>query len=253
MNIVFDIGGTNMRIAAANGDVLEEVRKVPTPKDPYAGIESFVKTAQELVPGPITALGGGIAADYIRDGVLSGATNLPSWNGLDLIRALDSALHVPAVVVNDTVAAAVGERAQGAGRGFARVAYMTVSTGVGATCVADDLSASPILRELQERIGDLESRISGTAVRKKFGIEPKELDSLEERNKLADTLAEALIQIIEAWRPEVFVLGGSMILGVNPIPIERVQEKCPALPIKKAELGDNCGLIGGAILAAGLS
>ena len=52
------------------------------------------------------------------------------------------------------------------------------------------------------------------------------------------------------------ILGGSMIVGINPIPIARVQEtldnffvnntKRPVL--KKAELGDNGGLWGGITL-----
>ena len=85
-------------------------------------------------------------------------------------------------------------------------------------------------------------------MQKKFGIHPKDLDSLEERNKLADILARGLSEIYEKWKPDVFVIGGSMIVGVNPIPLERVCEKFTAVPVKMAELGDNGGLIGGAIL-----
>lgn len=249
MNIAFDIGGTNMRIAAAAGDALQEVRKIPTPKDPREGVDAFIQAVRAMASDGIQAIGGGIAADYIRDGVLSGATNLQEWNGLDLRREFDAAFHAPAHIVNDTVAAGVGEKARGAGRGYARVAYLTVSTGVGGACIGEDIDASPILRELQERIGDLESQISGTAVRRKFGIEPKDLASFEERARLADILAAALGEIEAAWRPEIFVLGGSMIVGVNPIPLERVREKFSAVPVKMAELGDHSGLVGGAILA----
>jgi len=249
MNIVFDIGGTNMRIATTEGDVLKEIRKIPTPKDPRSGLEAFTRVARELASDGVDAIGGGIAADYIRDGVLSGASNLPEWNGVDLAHEFDSVFHAPVSIVNDTVAAGIGEKTKGAGRGHERVAYMTVSTGVGGTCIGEDIGASPILRELQELIGDLESQISGTAIRKKFGIEPKDLDSLEERNALADILAEALKKIAGAWQPDIFVLGGSMILGVNPIPLERVREKFSVVPASMAELGDQSGLIGGAVLA----
>jgi len=103
---------------------------------------------------------------------------------------------------------------------------------------------------------DLESLVSGTAVRKKYGIEPKDLGSLDIRNGLADTLAEGLRQVIARWAPETIVLGGSMIVGINPIPLARVEETLSTLlkggstvpRIKMAELGDNGGLWGGIAL-----
>jgi predicted NBD/HSP70 family sugar kinase len=249
MNIVFDIGGTNMRVAAAQNGELGEIRKVPTPKDPKEGVALFIQIAHELSGTVVGALGGGIAADYIHDGVLSGATNLPQWNGINLVQQLTAALNASVAIVNDTVAAGLGEKMKGAGKGYGRVAYMTVSTGVGAACIGDDPMESPILREVELSIGHLEPQISGTAVRKKFGIDPKDLNSLDERSELADILAAGLGEIAEAWRPDVFVIGGSMIVGVNPIPLERVREKFSAVPVRMAELGDNGGLIGGAILA----
>lgn len=250
MNIAFDIGGTNMRIATAEGGVLGEIRKVPTPKNPHDGITLFVQIVRELTGDTVVrAVAGGIAADRIQDGVIAGATNVPEWNGVNLVQEFQTTLHAPISIVNDTVAAGLGEKEQGAGKGFASVAYMTVSTGVGGACIKVDVNQSPVLRALQSQLGDLESQISGTAVRKKFGIEPKDLDSLEERNKLADILAHALVTIEAAWKPDVFVLGGSMIVGVNPIPLERVRELFSSVPVRMAELGDTGGLVGGAILA----
>ena len=253
MNIVFDIGGTNMRVAAAQGRVLGEMRKVPTPKDPHEGASLFTTIARELAGGDIQAVAGGIAADRITDGILSGATNLQAWNGFNLVGEFRGALNAPVCIVNDTVAAGVGEKEMGAGKSFEKVAYLTVSTGVGGTCIGEDPLQSPVLRDIQAQVGDLESQISGTAVRKKFGIEPKELDSLEERNKLADILAQALHTIHGIWRPDVFVLGGSMILGVNPIPLEQVYKGFDVVPVKMALLGDSMGLMGGAVLAERLS
>ena len=99
---------------------------------------------------------------------------------------------------------------------------------------------------------ELEDLVSGTAVQKKFGIHPKDLDSLEEREKLADLLAVGLYNTTLHWSPDTIVLGGSMIVGLNPIPLERVEKtlakrltmypKAPA--IKMGELGDSAGLYG---------
>ena len=101
----------------------------------------------------------------------------------------------------------------------------------------------------------LEDLVSGTAVRKKFGVHPKDLSSLPEREKLADTLAEGLRLTLLRWPTGLFVIGGSMIVGQNPIPLDRVRAALAAslqdhnVPeIKMAELGDNGGLWGGIAL-----
>ncbi len=252
MNIVFDIGGTNMRVASAVGDVLGEIRKVPTPPDPIEGIKVFTTLAHKIAGESIEHAAGSIAADRIdENGVLHGARKLTLWNETPFIKDLSDALAAPVTAANDGIIVGLGELRKGGGRGFQSIAYITVSTGVGGALMTgeDDIGTAPILGELTLGVGSLEDQISGTAITKKFGIHPKELDSLEERNKLADILAAGLSEIAAFWKPHAFVIGGSMIVGVNPIPLERVREKFTAVPVKMAELGDNGGLIGGAILA----
>lgn len=250
MNIVFDIGGTNMRVAAAEGDTLGEVRKVPTPQDPKEGVTTLVQLARKLGGGSIGKAAGDVPSSIDSGGRMYDAESLPAWNGVHVAEEISRALGVPTRVLNDAVVVGLGEAQRGGGRGFSSVAYLTVSTGVGGALIKSEVSQSPILQaDFEELKRNLNEQISGTAVQKKFGIHPKELDSLEERNKLADILAAGLTEIYEKWKPDVFVLGGSMIVGVNPIPLERVREKFTAVPVKMAELGDNGGLIGGMILA----
>ncbi len=251
MNIVFDIGGTNMRVATAQNGELGEIKKVPTPQDPAEGIAMLGQIARELSGGTIEKAIGDVPSTVEADGRMSDPPHLPAWLGVNIVEVISKELGVAAHVFNDTAVIGYGELKRGAGKGFEKIAYITVSTGVGGTFVDDDDFARrevlgvafPILKR------SLEAHISGTAVQKKFGIHPKDLDSLEERNKLADILATALVEVVEKWKPDVFVIGGSMIVGVNPIPLERVREKFTAVPVKMAELGDNGGLIGGAILA----
>lgn len=252
MNIVFDIGGTKMRVAAADGDVVGEMRKIPTPQDPQEGIAAFAALAREVAGGTFDSAAGSIAADRVdADGVLHRAKNLSRWQDTPFVRQLAEALGVPVVAANDAAVVGLGELRKGAGRGFDRIAYLTVSTGVGGALVSGeaDIGATPLLGDLTLAVGDLEQQISGTAVKQKFGIEPKDLDSLEERTKLADILAAGLAEIADAWHPDAFIIGGSMIVGVNPIPLDYVRTKFSAVPVKMAELKDDGGLIGGAILA----
>lgn len=249
-SIVFDIGGTNMRVATAQNGELGEIKKVPTPKDPVEAVTTFVQIAKELSDGTIEKVIGDVPSSVDANGKMFDAKNLPEWEAINITEELSKGLGVQAHVFNDTALVGYGEKHKGGGRGFSRVAYITVSTGAGGALVVDEaLSKSLLLTDVGEVKRNLESTISGTAVHRKFGIEPKELDSIEERNKLADILAEGLVEIAKVWKPDVFVIGGSMIVGVNPIPLERVQEKFTAVPVKMAELKDNGGLIGGAVLA----
>lgn len=259
MNIVFDIGGTNMRIATASGRTLGEITKVPTPKDSHEGMAKFAEIARGLAgTASVATLAGSISGRVDAEGVVYGARNLTAWNGLNIVEELSKIFGVPARVVNDCEIVGLGEAHEGAGKGASVLAYVTVSTGVGGACIVDgkiDFAATDFLvGSIPLRGSDLEDLVSGTAVRKKFGVEPKDLESIDERNALADILAEGLVKVVEKWSPDTIVLGGSMIVGKNPIPLERVTESLARLVaqppvLKMAQLGDNGGLIGAAILA----
>lgn len=258
MYIVCDIGGTNMRVATASGDALGEIQKVPTPKSPSEGIAKFVELARDCAGGgKITAVTGCIAADTVRDdGTISGATNLREWERVNVIRSLSEALGAPVTLENDAAVAGLGESVFGAGKGAPRLVYLTVSTGVGGGYIdAGRIAASGGMHGIAIGGVVLEDLVSGTAVRKKFGIHPKDLSSLAEREKLADTLAEGLQLTLLRWPTGLFVIGGSMIVGQNPIPLDRVRATLASslqgrnVPkIKMAELGDNGGLWGGLAL-----
>jgi predicted NBD/HSP70 family sugar kinase len=262
MNIVFDIGGTNMRVAAVDGEKLGDIKKVPTPQDPKEGIATLVSLAKELAGGRnIDAVGGDIRGTIV-DGVFQKDKRLPLWEGTSVADAISAALGVPVCIGHDTAVIGLGEVHYGAGRGSKICVYVTVSTGVGGDRIEngqiDTSTYNPeIGRGLVNGV-ELEDLVSGVAVKKKYGIEPKELESVEERNKLADILAEGLYNMVVHWSPDTIVLGGSMITGVNPIPIARVADSLeklvlktyPTSPaVKMAELGDNGGLYGGIILA----
>lgn len=256
MYIVFDIGGTNMRVAGVEDGVLGEVTKVPTPKNPDDGIEAFIALAKQIAGKKvIDGAAGDVPGRIDAQGKIFDAKNLRQWEGVEIARVLSERLGAPVRVANDAAVVGLGELKHGAGKGFSNIVYITVSTGVGgAHVLPDDIMQSPILGELQLSVGDLEFLVSGTAVQKRYGIEPKNLDSLDERNKLADVLAQGLKEIVETWPCEAVIIGGSMITGVNPIPLERVIATLTSLMqrppvIKMAELGDSGGLHGGMVLA----
>ncbi len=254
MRIVCDIGGTNMRVAAVAGEALGDARKVPTPKDPAEGVAMFAALARECAgKEAIGRIAGCVAGMVSDEGVISDARTLRAWEGINIVRELSNALGASADIVNDAACAGMGEGYAGAGKGAKRLAYLTVSTGVGGALIVDgEIAAAGGVAGIKIGDEELEDLISGTAIRKRFGVDPRDLDSLEIREGLADTLAEGLRIVVEEWSPDMIVLGGSMITGVNPIPFSRAQEslyksrgEANSPIIKKAELGDSGGLWGG--------
>src|SRR3989344_654752 len=252
MYIVADIGGTNMRVAAASTDGLGDIQKVPTPENPSEGIPKFVELAHACAKGvEIAAVVGDVAGGVRDSGEISDARNLRAWEGTNIVKALSEALGVPVYMVNDAALVGLGEATSGAGRGAKALMYITVSTGVGGAWIVDGkITGAGGVAGTKIDGTDLEDLVSGTAVTKRFGIHPKDLVSIEERNALADILAKGLRIIGEQWPSDTIVLGGSMIVGENPIPIARVQEtlnkliptdRTPPL-LKMAELGDDGGL-----------
>jgi glucokinase len=268
MYLVFDIGGTTMRLAISrDGKTFGATRNVNTPQDFAGAISVFGVLVKELVGDEkIYACAGGIAGplDKERQMILK-SPNLPDWSGKLLRQSLEDVVGVPVTLLGDTVAAGIGEAVYGAGRGSKIVAYVTVSTGVGGARIIDGrVEEATTGFEPGHQIvvpdglvcgcggkGHLEAYVSGTAFKRRFGRDPREILDDGEWDSAAKMLAQGLHNTAMHWMPEVFVIGGSMILGNPSIPIDRVSEYLrefstilPAPKVVKALLGDRSGLYG---------
>lgn len=259
-NIVFDIGGMRTRVARVVGEELEETYIFDTPKNPKEGLPLLVDSIRKVAGDcEIDELCGDMSG-IVKNGIIYISPNLPEWNGTHIVRELQKAFDgAPTRLFNDAELVALGEYFYGAGKDESNIAFMTVSTGVGAVHVLNGaVDRGQYNAEIGHSIIDdgleLEELISGTAVAKKFGIHPKDLSDKNELEKLADYLALGLYNLTLFWSPKVIVLGGSMITGNNPIPLKRTQETLTTLvskyypdtpEIRKATLGDQGGLYGG--------
>src|SRR4029079_19455583 len=79
------------------------------------------------LPGPISR----------ASGTLGSSTILPAWVGLPVAAAMAERLGVPVFADNDAHLGALAEVTFGAGRGFSEVAYLKVSSGIGAGLYMD--------------------------------------------------------------------------------------------------------------------
>src|SRR5438105_4216279 len=105
MYIVFDIGGTNMRIAGSeDGKTLLPPVTIDTPQDFEMAMKAFQDSVEEISKGEkITAIAGGIAGllDLKRNSILF-SPHLLGWVGKPLAHTLAGMFHVPVFIQNDT-------------------------------------------------------------------------------------------------------------------------------------------------------
>jgi glucokinase len=145
--LVADIGGTKLAAALvrADGTVLRG-REVPTPGVPPGEGDRVGRALLDLLldiagETPFSAVGIASAGPLdLAAGTVS-PVNIPSWRDFPLLaRVRDAVPGVPAVLLGDATAMAVGEHWLGAGRGSSAMLGIVVSTGIGGGLV---LSGGP--------------------------------------------------------------------------------------------------------------
>jgi predicted NBD/HSP70 family sugar kinase len=283
MTAVFDIGGTHTRAAIirqditdgqrGTADIFHSVESFETPEDFANGLDMLAKTFEKLekdatgdaeAPARLDKIIGGMAG-VLEDGKVLNSPNLPAWNGKDIRDALNT--HFPEAAVdiyNDADLACLGEATYGAGRNYKNVAYMTVSTGIGAGRVVHGAIDRGMFgfepgHQLVNTIDGpqaLENLTSGTAIVKKYGKRFSELDP-DAIADIARTLALGIHNTIVHWSPDIFILGGSIILEDNGLfeavtaELKKFMKIYPRLPaMVLTDLGDENGLYGAASLVS---
>jgi glucokinase len=143
-----DLGGTKIQTAIvdADGQVHGEARHpTPTsggPEDVAKAMEGALReaaAAADIEPKNLTGIGVGSPGDADgKTGVVSGARNLPGWEGsFPLGETLAEALGAPVRVGNDVQVATEAEFHLGAGREFQSLIGVFWGTGVGGGIVLD--------------------------------------------------------------------------------------------------------------------
>jgi len=255
-HIVFDIGGTNVRVARVCDGVIEHIEKAPTPTTAREGITLLGALARKACrEGQMTLACGGFAGVLV-DGIVFRAPHLPSWNDTPLQRLLEKELGVPTRVFNDASLGGLGEMHHGAGKGASIGVYITVSTGIGGVRIVDgNIDRATYGFEIGHQLINgtpLEMLASGSALRECFHEEPGQFSNTHALSTMADALGDGIYNTILHWSPDTIVLGGHMIVGSNPIPlsriISRVTERLTLFPkvprIVAATLGDTATLLG---------
>src|SRR4051794_22067206 len=143
----FDVGGTRMKVGVVTDGQVEQLpSRVTAGLDGAAVVDLLVDAVRDVqTRSPLDAVG--VATPGIVDNgrviVLPG--KFPGLVGRDVAGAISDVARVPVRMVNDAIAAGVGEAALGAGAGHTRVVVMTMGTGMGVAVVEDGrpVSAGP--------------------------------------------------------------------------------------------------------------
>ena len=239
MHVVIDIGGTKTRLAGAHelGAFLEPVI-VDTRQNYREALDALYAAAVGASTGAsIDGVAIGVPGVLSRDKrVLVHAPNLPKWNGAKIADDIESTVGAPTVLENDAALVGLGEATDGAGKGSAILAYVTISTGVnGARIVDGQIDRTTYGFEIGEQYVDdsartFEELVSGRAIAARFNIPPRELGKDHPVwDELARLTARALHNAIAHWSPDRIVIGGSMMNEVG-IPIDRIWTHLQALP-----------------------
>jgi predicted NBD/HSP70 family sugar kinase len=255
MYLLCDIGGTYTRIALSlDGEGYKKPFIFNTPQDFGEGIESILEVFHRAADGyRIKAISVGIAGalDVEKTKILR-SPNLRNWEGKPIKRLLQSAFHVPIFIENDADMAGLGEAVNGAGKYEDIVVYLTVSTGIGGTRIVNKyidrniLGFEPGHQFIQVNAKDrstknFEQIASGTAIKKNYKKEPKEITDPEVWNEIAFYIACGVHNTILHWSPDIVVLGGSIMKKVQLSLVRRYLNKImyifPEIPeIKPSKL-----------------
>src|SRR3989338_772170 len=269
MIILFDIGGSHMRVAASrDGKAIDPPAVFDTPKDFGAPVALLKKTAEGFAGAEkIKCAAGGVPGplNHAKTELLR-APHLPQWVGKPLKEAFERVCNAPIMIENDAAVAALGEANDGVGKGAGIVAYITIGTGVGgARIVNGRIDANTFGFEIGHQIiqadgpscigcggnGHFETYVSGSGIEEKYKKKPEDIIDKAIWDDIARFVAIGLNNAIVHWSPEVVVIGGSVglakrlsldIIEAHLKELLTIFKKQPH--IAKAELGDRAGLRG---------
>jgi glucokinase len=221
----------------------------------------------------------------LKVGKLLNPVNLKGWENFNIKEYLSEKLNLPVQVNNDANVAGLAESLVGSAKECESVFYITVSTGVGGALILDKKiinGAHSQTAEIYNMIinedkyshvglnkGGLEGQCSGVHIARiaseAYGktLSTKEVFDLYESNdekaiqvieKWVDNISVGISNIIAVVDPETIVIGGAVMIN-NPYLLPKIVECIKTkvadptmVDIRIAEIGDNAGLIGAAMI-----
>ncbi|MFS8130836.1 MAG: ROK family protein [Candidatus Dojkabacteria bacterium] len=263
MFLLFDIGGTHVRLSIAPDiNTLSDPLIFDTPQN-FDEFETRLKyfLDKNLKEQKIEKIVGGIAGVLNDDRTkLLNSPNLQGWVGKPLKEVMQTVTGCEDITIeNDANLCALGEATEGAGKDFEIVAYITIGTGIGGSRIVNQKidkntfgfePGHQILKISPDRkLETFEQLAGGNALHKKYGQHVHDIEDLEVIDEIYFNTACGIHNTILHWSPDVVVLGGSIGEDLD-IPklksyLEEVMFIFKKLPqIRSAKLGKSNGVVG---------
>ena len=245
--IGIDVGGSGIKAAIVDveaGRFRSDRLRIPTPNPstPESVIGAIGRIVKRLAKagglGATTPVGVGLPG-VTMDGTLKFAGNIdPAWIGFPVVERLRKATGRPVSIVNDADAAGIAEMRFGVGRDRPGVViFLTLGTGVGSGVFVDGKLVP------NTEFGQME--ICGRPVERRSAAVARIRRELSWK-AWAQDLDEHLDRIDKLMWPTLMILGGGVSKqGDKYIP--RLTVRCPVVA---AQLRNDAGIIGAAIVAA---
>lgn len=277
-----EAGGTKFRAAVFSDETtVEDQEWIPTttPEETLGAVESFFAKHSGIQALGIASFGPLVVDRSSPQFGSIAKTPKPGWSGAPLLERLTNTLGVPSDIQTDVEAAAVSEWRHGEGQGYSLVGYVTVGTGIGAALAIDgvpfrgrahtEMGHIPVRRHPDDsyagrcsfHVDCLEGMASGPAIGDRWQADPK---TLLDRDDVWDLEAYYLAQLVRVYAltfaPDIVLFGGGV--GTLPHLDDRIRKAVVTdladyavdgpPEVKTAGLGEDAGLIGAAVVAAGL-
>jgi glucokinase len=276
-----DVGGTKILAGVVDADGgIERTLDRPSPVESQRSLlDALVAIVRDLDVPNLEAVGFGVPVrvDHRTGGVL-GAVNLPLGD-FGFRAAMEELLGLRVTVENDASAAALAEHRLGAGRGVDDLVMLTLGSGVGGGVVIGgrllagwaELGHVVIVEDgepcqgICTGRGHVESYCSGFAAdrlaERVLGPGATAEDLVSERHPalagVGRHLGAAIGSLVNIFRPDLVVIGGGFGVAAFDLLVPEAREVMrrevlPApdeVPVVKAELGVEAGLIGAGLAA----
>jgi len=239
-----DIGGSGIKgapVDTAQGSLTAERLRIatPAPSTPEA-VAGVIRQIAESFPetrGPVGITFPGV----VTKGRTLTSTNMDhSWVDFDAAAFLTKSLGQPVVVMNDADAAGLAEIRFGAGRNtHGTVLLLTLGTGIGSALFLDGkLLPNTEFGHIELRGKDAESRASAKV------REEKDLGWKDWGERVGEVVAHLTLLL----NPDLVIIGGGVSRKADKfLPVVQSMVKTPIVP---AQLQNQAGLVGAALIAA---
>mgnify|MGYP001061643072 CR=1 len=226
-----EAGGTKFicGIGSGNGELLDRVIiNTTTPEETLTKVVNYFNSTNHQV----SSLGIGCFGpiDLKKDSENYGTileTPKDGWKNIHVKNILSNSLGIPVTIATDTDVATLGEQYSGKATSVSSLVYITIGTGVGGSIVVNNqivhgtshpeighmLVPNPanIIGTCDYHDSCLEGFVSGRSLQIRHGKPAEDIGDIGAWREVAEYISSALVNILMTLRPEMIILGGSVM------------------------------------------